>query len=84
MCRRIIVKLYNNQSKSENQGIFHDIKISYVEVVKKNENVSHKLSYTLLTRTKNLRRSFIELKKDCFRFRVKVTIKLLFDIKTFC
>ena len=80
MCRRIIVKLYNNQTKSENHEICRDIKISYVEVVKKNENVSHKLSHTLLTE----RRSFIELKKDCFRFRVKVTIKLLFDIKTFC
>ena len=49
MCRRIIVKLYNNQIKSENHEICRDIKISYVEVVKKNENVSHKLSHTLLT-----------------------------------
>ena len=35
MCRRIIVKLYNNQTKSENHEICRDIKISYVEVVKK-------------------------------------------------
>ena len=49
MCRRIIVKLYNNQTKSENHEICRDIKISYVEVVKKNENVSHKFSHTLLT-----------------------------------
>ena len=49
MCRRIIVKLYNNQTKSENHEICRDIKISYVEVVEKNENVLHKLSHMLLT-----------------------------------
>jgi len=49
MCCRIVVKLYKNQMKSENHEICHDIKISYVDVMEKNENVSHKLSHTLLT-----------------------------------
>ena len=67
MCRRIIVQLYNNQTKSENHEICRDINISYVEVVKKKMRMFRTSYHIHCLQNEESPKKFHRVKKGLFQ-----------------